>query len=65
MRGGFALACASLQVLSINVSGTDGAVFEVPFVGQASDATMIADSFESFASGANPDFIDQRSRLIS
>jgi len=32
---------------------------------EASDAMMIADSFESFASGADPDFIDQGSRLIS
>jgi len=34
-------------------------VFEVRFMGQPSDATMIADSFESFVSGANPDFVDE------
>ena len=37
------------------VSGTDGAWFEVPFLGLPSDARMIADSFESFMSGANLD----------
>ena len=30
--------------------GTDGGVFEVPFIGLPCDARMIADSFESFLS---------------
>jgi hypothetical protein len=37
------------------VSGTDGALFEVPFIGLPSDARMIADSFESFMSRASLD----------
>jgi len=46
---------------AFKVSGNDAAVFEVPFVGQPSDARMIADSFESFVSGARraSDFINE------
>jgi hypothetical protein len=41
------------EAYAFKVSGTEGAaVFEVPFVGLPSDARMIADSFESFVSGA-------------
>jgi hypothetical protein len=36
-------------------SVSDGALFEVPFIGLPSDARMIADSFESFMSGASLD----------
>ena len=34
-------------------SGTEGAVFEVPFIGLPGDVRRIADSFESFVSGAS------------
>ena len=47
------------EAYAFNVSGTEGIVFEVPFIGRPSDATMIADSFESFVSGGNPDFVDE------
>jgi hypothetical protein len=40
------------EAYAFKVSGTDSAVFEVPFIGLPSDATLIADSFESFVSGA-------------
>lgn len=40
------------EAYAFKVSGTEGAVFEVPFIGLPSDARMIADSFESFVSGA-------------
>ena len=43
------------EAYAFKVSGTDGAVFEVPFIGLPSDASMIADSFESFVSGARLD----------
>jgi len=33
-------------------------VFEVRFIGQPGEATMIADSLESFAAG-QPDFVDE------
>lgn len=49
------------EAYAFKVSGTDGAVFEVPFIGLPSDAKMIADSFESFVSGArlNHDFVNE------
>jgi hypothetical protein len=34
---------------AIDVSGNDTSVFEVPFIGMPSDASIIASSFESFA----------------
>ena len=40
------------EAYAFNVSESDGAVFEVPFIGLASDAKMIADSFGSFVSEA-------------
>ena len=50
---------ASGEAYAFNVSGTDGAVFEVPFIGLPCDARLIANSFESFVSGArlDPDFV--------
>jgi len=49
------------EAYALNVSGTAGAVFEVPFIGLPCDARMIADSFESFVSGAklDPDFVNE------
>ena len=49
------------EAYAFKVSGTDGAVFEVPFIGLPSDATMIADSFESFVRGASlhADFLNE------
>jgi hypothetical protein len=40
------------EAYAFKVSGIDGAVFEVPFIGLSTDARMIADSFQSFVSGA-------------
>jgi SMI1 / KNR4 family (SUKH-1) len=40
------------EAYAFKVSGNDGAVFEVPFIGLSTDARMIADSFQSFVSGA-------------
>jgi len=49
------------EAYAFNVSGTVGAVFEAPFIGLPCDARMIADSFESFVSGASldPDFVNE------
>ena len=49
------------EAYAFNVSGTDGAVFEVPFIGLPCDARMIADSFESLVGGArlDPDFVNE------
>jgi len=43
------------EAYAFKFSGTEGAVFEVPLIGLPSDARMIADSFESFVSGARFD----------
>ena len=49
------------EAYALRFSGTEGAVFEVPFIGLPSDARMIADSFESFVSGArfDPNFVKE------
>ena len=49
------------EAYAFKVSGTDDAVFEVPFIGLPSDARMIADSFESFVNGTrlDPDFVNE------
>ena len=49
------------EAYALKVLGTDGAVFGVPFIGLTSDARMIADSFESFVSGArlDSDFVNE------
>jgi hypothetical protein len=49
------------EAYAFKVSGADSAVFNVPFIGLPSDAKMIADSFESFVSGAtlDSDFVNE------
>lgn len=45
----------------LQISGADGAVFKVLFIVLPSDATMIADSIETFVSGErlSPDFANE------
>lgn len=41
------------EAYALDISGSNPKVFEVPFIGLASDARMIASSFDSFAAGAS------------
>jgi len=43
------------EAYAFKISRTDGAVFEVPFIGLPSDARIIADSFDSFVNGTRLD----------
>jgi hypothetical protein len=41
------------EAYAFNISESDPSVFEVPFIGQPTDASMIASSFDSFIAGAH------------